>query len=87
MFGICFSLDEAVMWEFFEYMCTITMGFDIMEDSYVDKINSYLLSGTHSQIGAIHALHGDKIHSELHPSLWKNASRSRLLFMAMANRR
>lgn len=48
-FAFCFSLAVAVLWELFEYGCTMLFGFDMMEDSYVGSISSYLLSGTHNE--------------------------------------
>lgn len=48
LFAILFSLSVAVVWELIEYSLTLLLGFDMMEDSYVTEINSYLLSGTHN---------------------------------------
>ena len=49
IFAVCFSLAIAVIWEIFEYGCSVFLGLDMMEDSYVTNINSYLLSGSHSK--------------------------------------
>ena len=47
LFGVFFSLAIATLWEIFEYGLTF-VGIDMMEDAFVTKINSYLLSGTHN---------------------------------------
>ncbi|MBE5734265.1 MAG: hypothetical protein E7347_04340 [Clostridiales bacterium] len=49
VFALCFSLAIAVVWEIFEFICTIAVGADMMEDTLVNKINSYFLSGTHAK--------------------------------------
>lgn len=49
VFAVCFSLAIAVVWEIFEYSCTQLFGMDMMEDSYVTNINSYLLAGSHTE--------------------------------------
>ena len=49
LFGICFSFSVALLWEFFEYGCTCLLGFDMMEDSLVNNINSYYLAGSHNE--------------------------------------
>ena len=49
VFALCFSLAIAVLWEIFEYVCTLLVGADMMEDTFVNKINSYLLAGSHSE--------------------------------------
>lgn len=51
IFALCFSLAVAVAWEIFEYVCTLFLGPDMMEDSIVHSINSYYLAGSH-----LHAL-------------------------------
>lgn len=48
LFGVFFSLAIATLWEIFEYSLSF-LGFDMMEDTYVNQINSYLLSGSHNQ--------------------------------------
>jgi len=48
-FAVCFSLAIAVVWELFEYACTVVFGFDMMEDSIITDINSYLLAGSHNE--------------------------------------
>ncbi len=50
LFAIAFSLAIAVVWEIFEYTCTVFLGFDMMEDSIVHDIHSYLLAGSHNEI-------------------------------------
>ncbi len=49
VFAISFSLAIAVLWEIFEYTATAIFGLDLMADSYISGIASYLLSGTHSE--------------------------------------
>jgi len=49
LFGVCFSLAIAALWEIFEYTCTRFLGFDMLEDTIVHRIESYLLSGNHNQ--------------------------------------
>lgn len=48
-FAVCFSLAIAVIWEIFEYACNVMFGFDMEEDSFVYKISSYLLAGSHTE--------------------------------------
>ena len=48
-FGIFFSMTVGIAWEFFEYLITETMGFDMLEDSIVTEIKSYLLSQSHNE--------------------------------------
>ncbi len=48
LFGFTFSLAVAAVWEMFEFSVTLLFGFDMMEDSIVDSISSYLLAGTHN---------------------------------------
>lgn len=47
-FGIFFSTTVGVAWEFFEYLISETMGFDMLEDAIVTDIQSYLLSQSHN---------------------------------------
>ena len=47
-FGIFFSMTIGVAWEFFEYLISETMGFDMLEDAMVTDIQSYLLSQSHN---------------------------------------
>ncbi len=47
LFAFFFSLAVAVLWEFFEYTVTMLTNFDMLADTYVYNINSYVLSGTH----------------------------------------
>lgn len=49
VFAACFSLSIAVAWEIFEYACTAAFGVDMMEDTYVTGIKSYLLAGAHTE--------------------------------------
>ena len=49
LFAVCFSLAIALAWELFEYLCTVLFGWDMMEDTYVTNINSYLLAGSHTE--------------------------------------
>lgn len=50
VFAFSFSLAIAVVWEIFEYSCTVFLGFDMMEDTIVRTIQSYLLAGSHSEV-------------------------------------
>ena len=47
-FAIFFSTTVGVAWEFFEYLVSETMGFDMLEDAMVTDIQSYLLSQSHN---------------------------------------
>lgn len=47
VFAVCFSLTIAVLWEIFEYFCTLFLAPDMMEDGIVYSIKSYFLSGNH----------------------------------------
>lgn len=47
-FAIFFSTTVGVAWEFFEYLISETMGFDMLEDAIVTDIQSYLLSQSHN---------------------------------------
>ncbi|MBQ8178121.1 MAG: hypothetical protein IJ033_02905 [Clostridia bacterium] len=49
VFALSFSLAIAVLWEIFEFTCTILLGFDMMEDTVVTNVNSYLLAGSHAK--------------------------------------
>ena len=44
-FALCFSLAIAVVWEIHEYMCTIVLGMETMDDTIVDGFKSFLLGG------------------------------------------
>ncbi len=48
IFAFAFSLAVAVLWEMFEWALTAAMSGDMHEDSLVNSIHSYLLSGSHS---------------------------------------
>lgn len=56
IFAFCFSLAIATVWEIFEYTCTAIFGFDMMEDTIVTEINSYLLSGAHTEMVEIEGI-------------------------------
>lgn len=43
IFGLCFSMALAVMWEFCEFGADTFLGMDMQDDVVVDHINSYLL--------------------------------------------
>ncbi len=62
LFAFCFSLAIAVIWELFEYFCTVTLGFDMMEDTVVNSIRSYLLAGTHNELVVIDGIVKTVIH-------------------------
>ena len=47
LFAIAFSLAIAVLWEMFEWALTAIMKGDMQEDSIVNEIHSYMLSGSH----------------------------------------
>ena len=49
LFALFFSLAIATLWEIFEYSVSCSTSFDMLADSYVYKINSYVLSGIHGQ--------------------------------------
>ena len=53
LFALCFSLAIASVWEIFEYTASALFGFDMMEDTAVNSIRSYLLSGTHTEATVI----------------------------------
>lgn len=48
MFGSAFSLGLAALWELFEWVSSIILGIDMLGDTYVTEIRSFLLSGTHT---------------------------------------
>ena len=62
IFAICFSLAIAVVWEIFEYGCTTLLGLDMMEDTYVNSISSYVLAGTHAQTVELNGITKTIIH-------------------------
>jgi hypothetical protein len=47
--GVCFTLAIGLLWELFEYSATF-LGVDMLEDSYIFHIDSYLLAGNHSEV-------------------------------------
>jgi len=49
LFGLFFSLAIGLVWELFEYLGTVAMGYDMQEDTIINSFNSYLLSGTHAK--------------------------------------
>ena len=48
MFGSAFSLALATLWELFEWVLTTLMNGDMLEDTVVYNIRSYVLSGNHN---------------------------------------
>lgn len=62
LFAFCFSLAVACIWEIFEFSCTMLFGFDMMEDTIVAEIRSYLLAGTHSETVNINGIIQTVIH-------------------------
>lgn len=62
LFALCFSLAIAVVWEIFEYACTVFLGFDMMEDSPVTNINSYFLAGNHTETVTLDGISQTVIH-------------------------
>lgn len=48
MFGTAFSLGLATLWELFEWLLTVLMNGDMLEDTIVYNIRSYFLSGSHN---------------------------------------
>ena len=55
MFAVSFSLAIAVIWELFEYS-TAPFGFDMLEDTIVNDIGSFLLSGGHKEVVNINGI-------------------------------
>ena len=49
LFALCFSLAIALLWELFEWLLTTLMNGDMLEDTVVYNIRSYLLSGSHNE--------------------------------------
>lgn len=47
--ALSFSLAIAVVWEIHEYNCTLLLGMETMDDTLVDYIKSFVLSGTRSE--------------------------------------
>ena len=48
LFGFAFSMTIALLWELFEYGCSLVGPVDMQEDTIIDGFMSYLLAGTHS---------------------------------------
>ena len=48
IFAFAFSLALAVLWEMFEWGSTVFLSGDMQEDSIVNSIRSYFLSGSHN---------------------------------------
>ena len=48
MFGTAFSLGLATLWELFEWGLSSITGSDMLTDTTVHEIRSYLLSGSHN---------------------------------------
>lgn len=53
VFGFCFSLTIAVLWEFFEYGMDVFFGRDMQVDTIITYINSYLLGNEAGVQGSI----------------------------------
>ena len=49
IFGLCFSLAVAVFWEIHEYLCTVFLDMEMMDDSYVFDIKSFVLGGSRAE--------------------------------------
>ncbi|MBR7116478.1 MAG: hypothetical protein IKC87_02080 [Clostridia bacterium] len=49
LFGLCFSLAVAVFWEIHEYLCTVLLDMEMMDDSYVFDIKSFVLGGSRAE--------------------------------------
>lgn len=47
LFGFCFCMMIALIWEMFEYLGYEVTGADMEEDTVVRSFHSYFLSGTH----------------------------------------
>ena len=54
VFGVCFSLAIAVLWELFEYAGTVLLGYDMQEDTCIYGFKSYYLSNSHNEIFDVH---------------------------------
>ena len=53
IFGLCFSMAIAVLWEFCEFGADTFLGMDMQDDVVVDHINSYLLDDGIGVAGSI----------------------------------
>ena len=49
MFAFAFSLAVALLWEMAEWGLTVLLNGDMQEDSIVNEIRSYFLSGSHNK--------------------------------------
>lgn len=49
IFAVCFSLAIAVVWEIHEYMCTVFLDMEMMDDTYVFDIKSFVLGGSRAE--------------------------------------
>ncbi len=49
LFALCFSLAIALCWELFEWGLTVLTNGDMLEDTVIRDIRSYLLSGSHNE--------------------------------------
>jgi len=62
MFAVAFSLALAVLWEMFEWALTVITSGDMQEDSIVNEIRSYLLSGSHNTPVVLEGITKTEIH-------------------------
>lgn len=46
IFAVAFSLAVAVLWEIHEYMCTIVLGMETMDDTIIHDFKSFVLGGS-----------------------------------------
>jgi len=44
VFALCFSIAVSAVWEFVEYGADCLLGMDMQADTFIESINSYLLS-------------------------------------------
>lgn len=62
LFGVCFSLSIALLWELFEWLVTLSLPVDMQEDALVYQIKSFFLSGTHASAVRIDGITKTVIH-------------------------
>ncbi len=65
VFGFCFSLTLAVLWEFFEYGMDTFFGRDMQVDTIVTYINSYLLGNEAGVQGSIENIHSVVVNGQV----------------------
>lgn len=53
LFSVAFCFMIGVLWEFIEFLAVETMHFDMLQDTYVDTIESYLLGGNQNDLVAL----------------------------------